>query len=87
VSRSAQEPEPEKPYPFLLTVSLRASHHPDAEVKVLEYKDPTASRHMVMHELAMVRTRVDAAHVSEQHKPKSEICRVTWGDPVYPSQG
>jgi hypothetical protein len=61
VSGSAQEPEPEKPCPFPLAVSLRASHHPYAEVKVLENKDPTASRHMEMDELAMVRTRDEAA--------------------------
>ena len=42
-------------------MTLRASHHTYAEVEVLEYKDPTASRHKEMHELAIVGTRVDAS--------------------------
>ena len=58
---SPQEPKPEKACSFLLAVSLWACHYPYAEVEVLEYQDPTASRHMEMHELAMVGARVDAA--------------------------
>jgi hypothetical protein len=58
---SPQEPVTEKACPFLLAVSLWAAHHLYAEVKVFEYQDPTASRYVEVHELAVVDTRRNAS--------------------------
>ncbi len=53
-SESAEEPNPEKPYPFLFSMSRRAAHYLYAEVKVFEHQNPTAARDLEVYRPAIV---------------------------------
>src|SRR5215207_4054241 len=53
-SESAEEPNPEKPCPFLFSMSRRAVYYNYAEAKVFEHQNPTAARDLEVYGLALV---------------------------------
>ncbi len=67
-SESAEEPNPEKPRPFLFSMSRRAVHYRYAEAKVFEHQNPTAARDLKVYGLALVGVGCAAAGDHTLHR-------------------